>query len=177
MKKNEKKQPLRKVSSGRISVTVWNRTIERNGASFELQRACVQHSRKDRQTSEWRNQQIWLNIEELRDLANALDKLNEEGVNSPSSSSDIPLQGSIRAHHIVEYIKANSLDAGLDVLDLEELSADGALNAYGIHVKLNPSEETLVLNDLKALVEQKEFAEIAHCVNNCSGPLPALFRN
>jgi hypothetical protein len=45
----------------------------------------VQYSRKNYQTGEWQNQHIWLNIDELRDLADALDHLNEVG-ESPSSN-------------------------------------------------------------------------------------------
>ena len=83
----ERKQPVKKVKCGRISVSVWrHKATSTNGAAVERQRVCVQHSRKDRSTGDWHNQQIWLNIDELRDLANALDQLNEVGESSSSSA-------------------------------------------------------------------------------------------
>ena len=176
---NERK-PVRKVVSNRISMSLWKFTNEEG----ERERVCVQHSRKHRKTGEWRNQQIWLNIGELLDLADALGQFNSEaetaeetigaeeqdtaGEKSPAFS------GSVRAHSVVEYIKANSLDAGLDVFDLEELSADEILAAYGIYAKLNPTEERMIVSDLRKMVEQREFAEMAYCVSRCCDPLLAF---
>ena len=102
MKKTDKNQPEKKVRCGRITVTVWKKQIvAQSGEEVQLQRACVQHSRRRKDNGEWINQQIWLNIDELRNIAEALDELNkEEGEQSPSSS--------VRAHRIVEYIKASS---------------------------------------------------------------------
>lgn len=160
---NEKK-PLKKITSGRISVTVWKRQVTaKSGAEVEVRRACIQHGRKDKETGEWNNQQIWLNIDELRDVANALDQLNE-GDESPSSS--------IKAHGIIEYIKANSLDGGLDVFDLQEQSADEVLAQYGIRAWLHPSEKNLILNDLKAIIEQQEFAEMAYMAQHSHDSFP-----
>lgn len=166
MKKSEKNQPVRKVRSGRITVTLWEREIRRkDGETFEFQRACVQHSRKRKDNDEWVNQQIWLNVDELRNLAEALDEINqEEGDKSPSS---------VRAHCIIEYIKANELDAGLDVYDLQEKTVSEVLGEYGIHVKLKLWEEKMVINELRELIEQSEFAEIALTFHN-SDPLLAL---
>ena len=121
MKGNEKRAPVRKVRVGRISISLWRRLIERKSGQFQQERICVQHSRCDMNTKEWKNQQIWLNVDELRDLANALDDFRgvtpeveaekvsdteqEEGEKSPSSSAQLQ---SIRVNRIVEYIKVNS---------------------------------------------------------------------
>jgi len=89
---NEKKHPVRKVKCGKISISLWRHEVtSANGASFEHRRACVQHSRKDRDTGDWHNQQIWLNIDELRDLSSAVDQLNEAR-ESPSSLLDLQKQ-------------------------------------------------------------------------------------
>lgn len=148
------RKPVRKVTSGRISISIWT------GKPGQDKRACVQHSRKDKNTGEWSNQQIWLFVDELRDMADALDKMNGEE-NSPSPS--------MRVHHIVEYIKANGLDAGLDVYDVKELGAEKALSRYGIHVPLTPDEKQIVLAELTAMAEQREFAEMAYTKANCQG--------
>lgn len=158
MKKSEKNQPVKKVRSGRITVTLWERKVTReDGETVEFQRACVQHSRKNKDSDEWNNQQIWLNVEELRNMAEALDELNEEGEKSPSS---------VRAHCIVEYIKTNSIDAGLDIFDLQERSVQEILHEYGINVKIKPWEEKIVADELKELIENREFAEMARMVHN-----------
>ena len=177
---SEKRKPTKRVKSGRVSISLWKFPTKYG----ERERACVQHSRKDTKTGEWRNQQVWLNIDELLDLADALEQINSEpeaaeetisaeeqdtaGEKSPASS------GSMRAHSIIEYIKANSLDTGLDTFDLQELSADEVLAAYGIYAKLNPSEERMILSDLRKIVEQREFAEMAYCASRCCDPLLAF---
>ena len=85
----EKKQPVKKVKCNRISVSLWkHKATSKNGAEYERQRACVQHGRKDNNTGEWNNQQIWVNRDELRDLTEAIDQLNEAGDKSPSSSAN-----------------------------------------------------------------------------------------
>ena len=178
---DEKKQPEKKVRSGRITVTLWKNERLMPGQKdstgyvenwVESQRACVQHSIK--RNGEWRNQQIWMNVDELRDLADALGQLNEEGEKSPSPSDKAPLQSSVRVHRIVEYIKANSMDAGLDVFDLEELGMDEVLGKFGIHTSLTSWERTLILNDLRSLVEQQEFTEMAYCAINTDSILPLI---
>ena len=89
---SEEKKPVKKVRCGKISVSLWKKkATSRDGRAYEQERACVQHSRRNNQTGEWQNQHIWLNIDELRDLANALDQLNEVG-ESPSSLLDIQKQ-------------------------------------------------------------------------------------
>ena len=85
---SEEKKPVKKVRCGKISISLWKRkATSKDGRAYEQERACVQHSRKDGSTGEWQNQQVWLNIDELRDLANALDQLNEVGDESPSSNA------------------------------------------------------------------------------------------
>jgi len=154
----EGKKPLRKVRSGKVSISIWKSNIKRkDGSTVEGERACVQYSQQHRDTKEWLNQQIWLSVDELRDLVAALDELNVEGEKSPSS---------VRAHCIVEYIKANSIDAGLDVYDLQERSVPQVLCEYGIRTKLTPAEETIVRHDLRGMIERREFAEMARMAHN-----------
>lgn len=179
---SEKNMPVKKARCGKISISVWRhkRLLPGDKAStgyveqyVEFQRVCVQHSRKDRDTQEWRNQQIWLNVDELRDLANAMDKLDGEGDTSPSPSEDAQLHGSIRAHHIIEYIKTNSMDAGLDMFDFQEMTVEEALSEYGIRVPTTPDERKLIRHDLMKLIEQTEFSEVSYLAQKCSDPLLA----
>ena len=154
---SEKKQPEKKVRAGRISVSLWARSFTRkDGSKVETMRACVQHSRKDRDTEVWNNQQIWMGVDELRDLASAVDQLNidEEGEESPSSSTKV--------NHIIGYIRANSLDAGLEVLDVDEKGVSEMLSEFGISTQFTTAEEKMVRDELRELVEQKEFAEAAY---------------
>ncbi len=162
---SEGKKPLRKVRSGKVSISIWKSSIKRkDGSTVEGERACVQHSRKNGNTGEWLNQQIWLNVDELRNLAEALDELNhEEGDKSPSSS--------VRAHCIVEYVKANSIDAGLDVYELEERTVSEVLREYGIRVELKSWEEKIVADEFRELIERREFAEMAICASR----VPAIW--
>jgi hypothetical protein len=108
------------------------------------------------------NQQLWLNVGELRDLVKVLEELNEAGDDSPAPSE--ALQGSARVHHIVEYIKVNSLDAGFDLFDLEELSVNEVLDGFGVEATLAPYEQQMLRDDLRTLIQQQEFAEMADLV-------------
>ena len=148
------RKPERQVKSGRVSISLWKL------ATKDGERACVQHSRKD-SAGDWHNQQIWLNLGELRDLANALDQLNGEEQSSPSS---------FKVNRILEYIKVNSIDSGLDVFDLQELNIYEVLSAYGIHVRVFPWEAMMIKQDLKNLIERQEFSEIAYCTS--TGQIP-----
>jgi hypothetical protein len=164
---SEKKKPEKKFRSNRVNISLWkNQVTAKTGEEVVQRRACIQHSRKRMDNGEWVNQQIWLNVDELRDLAIVLDELNidtsdqpepadEEGDSSPSS-------GSIRVNHIMGYIKANSLDADMDVYDVDEMNATEMLIMYGIHAKLNPAEEQMVRSELRDYVESKEFSESAY---------------
>jgi len=153
------RKPTRQVKCGKISISQWL-LAPKDG---HRERACVQHSRKDR-SGEWHNQQIWLNLGELRDLVNALDQLNGEEGSSPSS---------FRVNHIMGYIDVNSIESGLDVFDLQELSIADVLAAYGIHVRVFPWEAIMIRRDLKNLIEMQEFSEIAHCTTG-TGQIPFL---
>jgi len=179
MEKNEKNRPVKKARCGKISISVWRqkRLLPGDKAStgyveqyVEFQRACVQHSRKDRNTGEWRNQQIWLNVDELRDLANAMDELDREGDTSPSPSEHSHLHGSVKAHRILEFIKVNSLDVGLDIFDMQELSVEEILGEYGIHARITLSERRLIRHDLRNLIEQTEFSEVSYLAHRSSDP-------
>ncbi len=187
MEKNEKNRPVKKARCGKISISVWRqkRLLPGDKAStgyveqyVEFWRACVQHSSKSRNTGAWQNQQIWLNVDELRDLANAMDELDREGDTSPSPSEDSHKQhGSVKAHRIVEYIKSNSLDAGLDIFDLQELSVEEILGEYGIHARITLSERRLIRHDLRKLIEQTEFSEVSYLAQSCSDPLLVRIHN
>jgi hypothetical protein len=164
---SEKKTPEKKARSNRVSVSLWkNQVTAKTGEELVQRRACIQHSRKRMDNGEWVNQQIWMNVDELRDLAIVLDELNidtsdqsepadEEGDSSPSS-------GSMKVNHIMGYIKANSLDADMDVYDVDEMSSAEMLSKYGIHAKLNHVEEQMVRSELREYVENKEFSESAY---------------
>ena len=163
---SKQRRPEKKVVSGRISMSLWKFAAE-NG---EFERICVQKSRKDRKTGEWRNQQIWLNPDELSDLATVMDQLSgtvEEApdIDDSDAGDESPAQ-SIRAHAIIEYIEAKQLDTGLDVYDLKELNVLEVLAEYRIRLKLTPAEETIVRQELKDMIEQREFAEMARMVHN-----------
>jgi len=79
--------PYHKTQVGRFQITLWRKTrILRGRRDYQPDReitqhtACVQHSRYDSETNEWRNQSIWCQPDELRDLVQALDRLNEDEV-------------------------------------------------------------------------------------------------
>ena len=166
---SEGKKPLRKIRCEKISISIWKNSIKRkDGSTVDGERACVQHSRKNGNTGEWLNQQIWLNVDELRNLAQALDELNVEGEKSLSSSS-------IRAHCIVEYVKANSIDAGLDIYELEERTVSEVLREYGIRVELRSWEEKIVADEFRELIERREFAEMAFLTHNHDSLLAIMY--
>ena len=163
------RKPVRKVVSARISISFWQFASERG----KYERACLQHSSKDRKTNNWVNQQIWLNPDELRDVANALDKLNsepevaEETVATEEVGEKSPSSSSMRVHNIVEYVKANSLEADLDVYDVDAMSIGDILGSFGIHTSLASWEGKLVRSELRDYVEKKEFSESAYMAQKC----------
>ena len=85
MANDEKQGPESKTRAGRFQVSLW-RTKRRLAAKNDFEperevvseRACIQYSRLNRQTMGWDNQQVWCNVDELRDLSQALDKLGQE---------------------------------------------------------------------------------------------------
>ena len=81
----DNKGPILKSQVGRFQISLWRRRIiiaARNDFEAEREiervRMCVQYSRYNHDTNAWDNQSIWCNPEELRDLANVMDKLNED---------------------------------------------------------------------------------------------------
>ena len=84
--KEENKGPVAKKEMGRFQVSIWKqrRTVPA-GSEFEPEReydvvrVCIQHSRFNRATREYRRQQIWCNPQELRDLAGVVDDLGNGG--------------------------------------------------------------------------------------------------
>lgn len=72
--------PIRTVRYGRLDISLWRQRNDRGfcGETSDPIRVCVRHSRLNRRTNEWKNQAIWCDPEDLRDLANAIDQLNNE---------------------------------------------------------------------------------------------------
>ena len=168
---SEERKPVKKKVSGRISMSLWKFATE----GGERERICVQHSRKDRRTGEWRNQQIWLNLDEIRDLGTVMEEFAGEDVVDIEDieAGDKSPAPSLRAHSIIEFIKVNCLDAGLDVCDLQEQSIPEVLREYGIRAKLTLGEETVIRQELREMLEQREFAEMAYLAKH-SDPLLGL---
>ena len=82
----EKKGPESKTQVGRFQVSLWRtKRIFPARNDFEPERevisrrACIQYSRLNKQSQVWDNQQVWCNLDELRDLVQALDELNHLG--------------------------------------------------------------------------------------------------
>lgn len=90
---SDKKGPVMKTGSGHFQVSIWKRNrVVAAKHDFEAERelvvvrACVQYSRWNKVRREWQNQSIWFSVDELRDLAQALDKLNQAGaMDAPAS--------------------------------------------------------------------------------------------
>ncbi len=82
-----KKGPVFRTRSGRFQVSIWRR-LETIPAEHDfdaerqrvITRVCVQHSKWNRISGGWNNQDIWCGVCELRDLVQALDKLNDVGL-------------------------------------------------------------------------------------------------
>jgi hypothetical protein len=89
----EKKKPEMKSRKGRFQISIWKRTKviapkdEQIGyvpeRSVDIVRACIQYGRKV--NGSWQNQTIWCKPEELRDLQGALDNLQVDEGDNPSS--------------------------------------------------------------------------------------------
>jgi hypothetical protein len=91
MKENK---PIRKERVGRFQVTIWknHRLIKaRNDYDVEREvetvRGCIQHSTYNKTEGTWRNQSIWVNAEELRDLAQLLDQFDQDDEELPDKES------------------------------------------------------------------------------------------
>jgi hypothetical protein len=94
LKKSEKSRPHCKRRVGRFQISTWripyllsngnpNSTIYIE-KQIDVDRVCIQYSRFNKATHRWVNQQIWCSPEDLRDLAEAVDRLNEEDGSSSS---------------------------------------------------------------------------------------------
>jgi hypothetical protein len=82
MKENK---PIRKEQVGRFQISIWkNHRLIKARNDFDVERevettrACIQHSTYSNTERAWKNQSIWANAEELRDLAQVLDQFSED---------------------------------------------------------------------------------------------------
>ena len=86
MEKNEEKNgPEKKAQVGRFQVSLWRTKkvlAARNDfepeRQFVARRGCIQYSRLNQLKQTWENQQVWCNLDELRDLSQALDGIGQE---------------------------------------------------------------------------------------------------
>jgi len=79
------KGPVTQTRSGRFEVSIWHwkKVVPAKEAvrdffperEFDVHRACVQHSWLNRSTQTWEEDRIWCSIEDLRNLAEALDDI------------------------------------------------------------------------------------------------------
>jgi hypothetical protein len=74
----KRRKPEREYSHGDLSITLWKarRRVYYDGFNvqqYDGYRACIQRSEWDLKTGRWRNQQIWMNYEELDCLKIVLD--------------------------------------------------------------------------------------------------------
>ena len=96
-----KKEPRKKVRAGRFQISTWVfRRLFSSGDKdataylerwIDVERACIQFSTFNKATGQWENQAIWCSIDDLRSLAEVVDRLNgedEEGDSSSPSSSE-----------------------------------------------------------------------------------------
>lgn len=80
------KGPVTKARSGRFEASTWHwkKIIPQPEATRDLfaerevdiERACIRYSRWNRVTRAWEQSLIWCDIDDLRNLAQALDDLN-----------------------------------------------------------------------------------------------------
>ncbi len=86
----ENKGPIQKVKVGRFQISIFKKRqwlSARDDYDAEREQSgrtsCVQFSKRNYRTREWENQSIWCDPHELRDLVQALERLNdlEEGQN------------------------------------------------------------------------------------------------
>jgi len=95
MDSDARKGPIAKSRSGRFQVTFWDTkvTIKAKNA-FDIERevdtvrACVQHSRFNRESETWENNSIWCNPRELGDLAEALEGLRDKQNGTESAPTE-----------------------------------------------------------------------------------------
>ena len=92
----QKLEPIVRAKEGRFQVSLWRvPKLRANGSRDstayterveEVDRACIQRSVWDYRTQEFINKQIWCSAEEIRDLANAIERL-QKGEDDSSLSS------------------------------------------------------------------------------------------
>ena len=92
LEESGKSLPIKKVKSGRFQISLWNfgqrlskgrkESIIYIEQEVERQRACIQFSTFNKATGRWQNQSIWCSPEDLRSLADAMDKYDEEVASS-----------------------------------------------------------------------------------------------
>jgi len=83
------KGPVRKAKSDRFEVSTWRWTkiVPQPKATedffpereFTIERACIRYSQWNRGSQSWEESSIWCDLDDLRSLAHALDKLNDGG--------------------------------------------------------------------------------------------------
>ena len=80
----EKRRPIKKARCGMFQVSLWrNNWLVPARNDFDAERTvqtvrvCVQYSRFNQRLQRWDRQSIWCNAQELRDLVQALDRLDE----------------------------------------------------------------------------------------------------
>ena len=79
-------EKINKVKVGKISVSLWRneRTIRGDAAGYRPERTqqslrvCVTHSKYNWKIDDWKHHSIWMDADELRDLANAIDEVGEQ---------------------------------------------------------------------------------------------------
>jgi len=96
--KDSGKTPLKKVRAGRFQISLWAfRKLFANGGKdstiyleqwVDVERACIQYSAYNRATGHFENQAIWCSLDDLRNLAKVVDKLNGEDESSPSPAEE-----------------------------------------------------------------------------------------
>ena len=96
--KDSGKTPLKKVRAGRFQISLWAfRKLFANGGKdstiyleqwVDVERACIQYSAYNRATGQFENQAIWCSLDDLRNLAKVVDKLNGEDESSPSPADE-----------------------------------------------------------------------------------------
>lgn len=179
------KAPITRVRSGRFQISTWMfvRTVKSGNTHsvsyterrVETQRVCIQHSVKDRLSGGFRNQSIWCSPDDLRSLAEAVEKLNEVepippddgegGWLSPEgrreSHGEVEKMNRLNLNRIVEYVKLMGFRHDEDEVE-EDLH--GVLGAYGIWETFSSAEERELKTELKLLAIEQELAEVSFLV-------------
>ena len=88
-------KPVFRSRVGRFQVSLWKVTHtvfaedEVNVVrEFDRFRICIQHSQRNWYTKAWKNQNIWCDLDDVRNLANAIDELVRLG-DEPESNPEV----------------------------------------------------------------------------------------